>query len=49
MADADDPTELRESVEEELEDLVEDAAEQERGRMAVRDEQGVDEPSDDAP
>lgn len=44
--DTQDPTQLREEVEQELDDFVEDTAEEERDRMAERDEQGVDEPSD---
>jgi len=42
-----DPTELREQVEQELDELAEDAAEQERGRMAERDAEGLDEPNDE--
>ena len=34
MADTGDPTELREEVERELDDLADDAAEEERERMA---------------
>jgi hypothetical protein len=41
-----DPTEIREQVQEELAELVDEAAEEERKRMAERDAQGVDEPSD---
>jgi hypothetical protein len=47
MSDNGDPTELREEVEQELDDLAEDAAEEERDRMAERDAGGVDEPNDD--
>jgi hypothetical protein len=48
MSDSQDtqsPTELREDVEEELDEMVEAAADEERARMADRDDQGVDEPS----
>ena len=48
MTDPGDPTELREEVEQELDELTEDAAEQERDRMAERDAAGVDEPNDEA-
>jgi hypothetical protein len=41
-----DPTEIREEVAEELDELVDDAAAEERKRMAERDAEGVDEPSD---
>lgn len=44
--DAADPTELREEVEQELDELVDDAAQQERERMAEREQQGVDNPSE---
>ncbi|MET0903316.1 MAG: hypothetical protein ABWZ52_08750 [Acidimicrobiales bacterium] len=47
MSDTGDPTELREAVEEELDELAEDAAAQERDRMAERDAQGVDDPNDE--
>jgi hypothetical protein len=43
--DALDPTEIREEVEQELDELVEEASEEEIARMAERDETGVDEPS----
>lgn len=43
--DTQGPTQLREEVEAELDDLAEDAAEEERDRMAEREEQGVDEPT----
>ena len=47
MADpGDTPTELREEVEQELDELAEDAAEAERDRMAERDAEGIDEPND---
>ena len=47
MSDTGDtPTELREEVEQELDDLAENAAEQERDRMAERDAEGIDEPND---
>jgi hypothetical protein len=42
----DTPTELREEVEQELDDLAEDAAEQERDRISEREANGVDEPND---
>ena len=42
----DTPTELREDVEQELDDLADDAAEQERDRISEREAQGVDEPND---
>ena len=38
------PEALREEVEEELDDLVEETAAEERDRMAERDAEGVDEP-----
>ncbi len=41
-----DPTELREEVEEELDDLAEKAAAEERQQMAEREAEGVDEPND---
>jgi hypothetical protein len=44
--DTPDPTPLREEVEQELDDFVEDTAEEERERMAERGEHGIDEPSD---
>ena len=43
----DTPTELREEVEQELDELAEDAAEQERDRISEREAQGVDEPNDE--
>jgi hypothetical protein len=43
--DSPSPTELREDVDQELDELVETAADEERARMAERDEQGVDDPS----
>jgi hypothetical protein len=43
--DTHDPTEIREEVEQELEELADDASEEEIARMAERDEAGVDEPS----
>jgi hypothetical protein len=43
--DTHDPTQLREEVQEELEQLTEEAAVEEKGRMEERDEVGVDEPS----
>jgi hypothetical protein len=47
MADTGDtPTELREQVEEELDELAEDAAGEERDRMAERDAEGLDEPNE---
>ncbi len=45
-ADPKDPTQLREEVGAELDQLVEDASEDERSRMAERDELEVDEPND---
>ncbi len=42
-----DPTQLREEIEEELEVLVDDAAAEERDRMADRDDKGIDEPNDE--
>ena len=49
MSDTGDtPTELREEVEKEIDDLERDAAEGERERMAERDAEGVDEPNNDA-
>ncbi len=42
----DTPTELREEVEQELDELADDAAEQERNRISEREAQGVDEPND---
>lgn len=45
MSDTGDtPTEIREAVEDELDGLAEQAAEDERERLKVRDEEGVDEP-----
>jgi hypothetical protein len=49
-ADADDPqdpTHLREAVEEELQELVDDASAEEVERMAERDRGGVDQPNDE--
>jgi hypothetical protein len=43
----DTPTELREEVEQELDDLAEDAAAEERDRISEREAQGVDEPNDE--
>ena len=40
------PTDLREEVEQELDELADDAAAQERDRIAEREAQGVDEPND---
>lgn len=45
--DPQNPTQLREEVEQELDDFVEDTAEEERERMAEREEHGIDEPSDE--
>lgn len=46
MSDTGDtPTELREEVEEELEELTEAAAAEEKERMAEREAKGIDEPS----
>ena len=42
----DTPTELREEVEQELDELADDAAEKERDRISEREAQGVDEPND---
>ena len=39
------PTELREQVERELDELAEDAADEERDRMAERDAEGIDDRS----
>lgn len=39
------PEELRDEVEQELEELHDDAAEEESARMAERDEAGVDDPN----
>ena len=48
MADTGDtPTELREEVEQELDELEREAAEDERERMAERDAEGVDEPNEE--
>jgi len=46
-SDTPDPEELREEVEEELDDLTEKAAQEEVERMAKRDRAGVDEPNDE--
>ena len=43
----DDPTHLREEVEEELQELVDDASAEEVERMAERDRVGADEPNDE--
>ncbi len=43
----DTPTELREEVEQELDELAEDAAEAERDRLSEREARGVDEPNDE--
>lgn len=43
--DTHDPTQLREEVEAELDEMVEEETEAEAKRMAERDEVGVDEPS----
>lgn len=43
--DTPDPTALRDDVEQELDEMVEVAADEERTRMAEREEQGLDEPS----
>ncbi|MGV3759843.1 MAG: hypothetical protein ACO1PW_09940 [Actinomycetota bacterium] len=40
------PEELRDEVEQELEELENEAAEEESARMAERDEVGVDEPNE---
>lgn len=45
--DTQDPTQLREEVEQELSDLTEEAADEEVERMAERDRRGVDEPNDE--
>ena len=42
-----DPEALREEVEGELEELADEAASEERDRMAQRDADGVDEPNDE--
>jgi hypothetical protein len=41
------PEDLREEVEQELDDLADKAAADERDRMAERDAEGVDEPNDE--
>jgi hypothetical protein len=43
--DTHDPTQLREEVEAELEQLTEEAAVEEKARMEDREEAGVDEPT----
>jgi hypothetical protein len=43
----DTPTELREEVEDELDELAEKAGAEERDRMAEREVEGVDEPHDE--
>jgi hypothetical protein len=46
MSDTGDtPTELRDEVEQELDDLAAETAAAERERMAERDAEGVDEPN----
>ena len=45
--DTQDPTQLREEVEQELKDLTEEASDEEVERMAKRDRGGVDEPNDE--
>lgn len=40
------PEELRDEVEQELDELADDAAQEESARMAERDAAGVDDPSD---
>ncbi len=42
-----DPEALRDEVEGELDELADEAASEERGRMAQRDAEGIDEPNDD--
>jgi hypothetical protein len=42
--DSHDPTQLREEVEQELDELIEEASAEEVERMAERDREGVDEP-----
>ncbi|MEQ1786644.1 MAG: hypothetical protein ABL966_06295 [Acidimicrobiales bacterium] len=45
MSDTGDtPTEIREAVEEDLDELVAQASEDERERLKVREAEGVDEP-----
>lgn len=43
--DTHDPTQLREEVEAELDQLADEAAVEEKARMDERDEAGVDEPT----
>ena len=43
---SDDPTQLREEVEQELRELSDEAAAEEAERMAARDRVGLDEPLD---
>lgn len=45
--DTQDPTQLREEVEEELQTLSDEAASEEAERMAERERTGVDEPNDE--
>jgi hypothetical protein len=45
--DTQDPTQIREEVEEELQELVDDASAEEVERMATRDRIGADEPNDE--
>ncbi|MFP5254864.1 MAG: hypothetical protein ACLGI8_03330 [Acidimicrobiia bacterium] len=40
------PEEIRDEVDQELEELADDAADEEEARMAERDRTGVDDPSD---
>jgi len=48
MSDTGDtPTDLREDVQHEVEALQEEAAAEERARMAEREAEGVDEPNDE--
>lgn len=47
--DTSDPTQLREEVEQELQDLTEEASAEEAARMAERDRTGVDEPHHEGP
>ena len=46
-SDSQDPTKLREEVEQELQDLTDEASDEEVERMAQRDRAGVDEPNDE--
>ena len=45
--DTQDPTHIREEVDEELQELVDDASAEEVERLAERDRAGVDEPNDE--